>query len=139
MEDVVTGTIIMVPGIGCMVEIDFKITLEEGEITVTEVVIEIIDPTIGIAGGLEIGTATEMVIDTTATQITEGKTVVKDMVVEIKIKADLEIEIGGVGVAPEKVPNPEAVPRIGMTIEGRVEMMPEIETDLNQGLDPLLM
>ena len=66
----------MVPGIGCMVETDIKITLGEGEITTTEVVIEIIVPTIGIAVGLEIGTATEMVIGTTADQVTEGKTVV---------------------------------------------------------------
>ena len=60
------------------------------------------------------------------------------MVIEIKIKADpgIEIEIGGVGVALEKAPNPGVVLEIGMTIEGRVEMMPEIETDLNQGLDP---
>ena len=131
----------MVLGIGCIVEIDIKITLEEDKITTTEVVIEIIDPIIGIAVGLEIGTATEVVIDTTADQITEGKTIVKDMVIEIKIKADpgIEIEIGEIGVAPEKAPNPEAVPKIDTTIEGRIEMMPEIETDLNQGLDPLLM
>ena len=103
----------MVAGIDCIVEIDIKITLEEGKITTIEVVIEIIDPTIGIAVGLEIGTATEMVIGTTADQVTEGKTVVKDMVIEIKIKADpgIEIEIGGIRVAPEKAPNPEAVPK----------------------------
>ena len=68
----------MVPGIGHIVEINIKITLEEGEITITEMVIEITDPTIGIAVGLEIGTATEMVIGTTANQTTEGKTVVKE-------------------------------------------------------------
>ena len=41
-------------------------------------------------------------------QITEGKAVVKGMVIETKIMADLEteIEIGGIGVPPEKVPNP---------------------------------
>ena len=49
----------MVLGIGCIVEIDIKITLEEGKITTTEVVTEIIDPTIGIAVGLEIETATD--------------------------------------------------------------------------------
>ena len=132
---------IMVQGIGCIVEIDIKIILEEGKITITEVVIEITDPTIGIALGLEIGAAIEMVIGTTANQTTEGKTVVKDMVIEIKIKADpvIEIKIGGIGVALGKAPNPGAVPKIGTTIEGRVEIMPEIETDLNQGLDPLLM
>ena len=131
----------MVPGIGHIVEIDIKTTLEEGKLTITEVVIEIIDSTIRIAVGLEIGTATEMVIGTTANQTTEGKTVVKDMVIEIKIEADpgIEIETGGIGVAPEKAPNLGAVPKIGTTIEGRVEMMPEIETDLNQGLEPLLV
>ena len=51
----------------------------------------------------------------------------------------IEIEIGGIGVAPEKAPNLEAVPKIDMKTEGRVEMMPEIETGLNLDLDPLLM
>ena len=37
--------------------------------------------------------------------------------------ADPEIEIGGIGVAPEKAPNLEAVPKIGTKTEGRVEMM----------------
>ena len=74
-------------------------------------------------------------------QITKGKTVVKGMVIETKIAADLgiEIEIGGMGVAPEKAPNPEAVPKTDMRTEGRVEMIPEIETGLNLDLDPLLM
>ena len=104
-------------------------------------VIEIIDPIIGITVGPEIGTVTEMVIGITIDQVTEGKTVVKGMVIETRIKADpgIEIEIGGIGVAPEKAPNPEAVPKIDTKIEGRVEMMPEIETGLNQDLDPLLM
>ena len=52
----------------------------------------------------------------------------------------MEIEIAGIGVAPEKVPNPEAVvdPKIDTKPEGRVEMMPEIETGRNLDLDPLL-
>ena len=81
-----------------------------------------------------------MVIDTKIDQITEGKTVVKGTVIETRTTADPEIEIGGIGVAPEKVPNPEAVvdPKIDTKIEGRVEMIPEIETGLNQDLDPLL-
>ena len=50
------------------------------------------------------------------------------MVIETKTMADpgIEIEIGGIGVAPEKAPNPEAVPKIDTRIEGRVEMIPEM-------------
>ena len=131
----------MVPGIGHIVEIDIKITIGEDEITTTEVVTEIIYPIIGITVGPEIGTVTEMLIGITTDQITEGKTVVKGMVIGTRTMADpgVEIEIGGIGVAPEKAPNPEAVPKIDMKIEGRVEMMPEIETGLNQDLDPLLV
>ena len=63
------------------------------------------------------------------------------MVIETKIAADLgiDIEIGGIGVAPEKAPNPEAVSKIDMRIEDRVEMILEIGTGLNPDLDPLLM
>ena len=68
-----------------------------------------------------------MVIDITIDQITEGKTVVKAMVIETRTMADPGIEKGGIGVAPEKAPNPEAVPKIDMKTEGRVEMMPEID------------
>ena len=59
------------------------------------------------------------------------------MVTETRIAADPdpEIEIGVIGVAPEKAPNPEAVPKIYMTIEDRVEIMTEIETGLNLDLD----
>ena len=82
-----------------------------------------------------------MVIGITIDQITEGKTVVKGMVIEIRTAADpgIEIEIGGIRVAPEKAPYPEAAPKIDIKIEGRVEIMPEIETCLNLDLDPLLM
>ena len=53
----------------------------------------------------------------------------------------IEIEIGEIGVALEKVPNPQAVvdPKTDIRIGGRVQMIPEIVTDLNQDLDPLLM
>ena len=65
------------------------------------------------------------------------------MVIETRMTADpgIEIEIGGIGVAPEKVPNPEAVVdiKVDMRIEGRVEMIPEIGTGLNLHPDPLLM
>ena len=107
-----------------IVEIGIKTAMGEEE-TTTEVVIEIIGPVIGITIGPEIGTVTEMVIGITINQITEGKTV--------------EIEIGGIEAAPEKAPNPEAVLKIDMKAEGRVEMIPEIEIGLNLDLDPLLM
>ena len=75
-------------------------------------------------------------------QITEVKTVTKGMVIETRTTVDpgIEIEIGGIGVAPEKVPNLEAVvdPKTDMRIEGRIEMIPQIGTGLNQDLDPLL-
>ena len=115
----------------------------EEEIAVIEVVIEIIGPIIEITVGPEIGTVTEMVTGIPIDQITEGKIVVKGMVIETKIMADLEIEIeieiGRIGIAPEKVPNPEAVPKTDTRIEGRVEMIPEIGTGLNLDLDPLLI
>ena len=82
-----------------------------------------------------------MVTGTIIDQIIEGKTVTKGMVIETRTAADpgIEIEIGGIGVAPERVPNPEVVvdPKTGMKIEGRVEIIPEIGTGLNQDLDPL--
>ena len=96
-----------------IVEISIKTAIGEEETTTTEVIIEIIGPIIGIVVGPKIGTVTEMVLDITIGQITEGKTVVKGMVIETRTAADpgIEIEIGGIGVAPEKAPNPEAVPK----------------------------
>ena len=122
-----------------IVETGTKTSIGEEEITVIEVVIEIIGPIIEITVGPEIRAITEMVKDIPVDQITEGKTVVKGMVIETKIMAGLEIEIGGIGVAPEKAPTPEAVPKIDMRIKGRVEMIPEIGTGLNLDLDHLLM
>ena len=84
-----------------------------------------------------------MVIGTIIDQIIVGKTVTKGMVTETRTAADpgIEIEIGGIGVAPEKVLNPEAAvdPKTAMRVGCRVGMIPEIGTDLNQDLDPLLM
>ena len=112
VKDVFIGKIIMVLGIDHIAKIDIKITIGEDEITTTEVVIEIIDPIIGITVGSEIGTVTEMVIGITIDQVTEGKAVAKGMAIETRTVADpgIEIEIGGIGVAPEKAPNPKAVP-----------------------------
>ena len=122
-----------------VVETSTKTTIGEEETTTLEVVIEIIGP--GITVGQEIGAITEMVTGITIGPITEGKTVVKGMVTEAKIAADLgiEIEIGGIGAAPEKAPNPEAVPQINMRVEGRVGIIPGIGTEPNLDLDPLLM
>ena len=131
----------MVPETDCIVETSTKTTIGEEEITVTEVIIEIIDPITEITVGPEMGAVTEMATDMPIGQITEAKIVVKGMVIEIKITVDLgiEIEIGGMGVALEKAPNPGAVPKIDMRIEERVEMIPEVGTGLNLDLDPLLM
>ena len=124
-----------------IVETGIKTSIGEEETTITEVVIEIIGPIIGITVGPEIGTVTEMVTGITIDQITEGKTVIKGIVVETRTMADpgIEIEIGGIGGAPEKAPTLEAVTKIGTKTEGRVEVMQEIKTGLNLDLDPLLM
>ena len=124
-----------------IVETGIETAIGEEETTITEAVIEIIAPIIWITVGPDIGTVTEMVIGITIDQITEGKTVVKGMVIETRTAADpgIEIEIGGIGADPEKAPNPEAVPKIDTRIEGRVEMMPEIGTSLNLDLDPFLV
>ena len=104
---------------------------------------EIIGPIIGITVDPEIETTMKMVIGTILDQIIEGKTVVKGMVTETRtmVDAGIEIEIGGIGEAQEKVPNPEAVvdPKTDMRVGGGVEMIPEIGTGLNQDLDPLLV
>ena len=76
-----------------IVETGTKIIIGEEETTTTEVVTGIIGPIIGITVGPEIETITEMVIDTTIDQITEGKTVVKGMVIETRTVADPGIEI----------------------------------------------
>ena len=132
----------MVPGIDHTVETSTKIAIGEEEITTTEVVTEITSLIIGITVGPKIETITEMATGIIIDQIIEGKTVTKDMAIEIGTVAGsgTEIEAGGIGVALRKVPNPEAVvdSKTGMRIEGRVEMIPEIGTGLNQDLDPLL-
>ena len=137
----VTGKITMGLETDHIVGTSTKIIIGEEETTTIEVVTEIISPIIGITVGLEIETTTEMVIGTIIDQIIEGKTVTKCMVTEARTAADpgKEIEIGGVGVAPEKVPNPEAIvdPKTDIRVGGRVGMIPEI--GLNQDLDPLLM
>ena len=72
-------------------------------------------------------------------QITEGRIVIKDMVIEAKIGVDLGTEIGETGVAPEKVLNLGAVPKIDMKVEDRVDTTLGIGTGPNLDLDPLLV
>ena len=129
----------MVPEIGHIVKIGIKITIEEGEIITTEVITEIIDPIREITVGPKIGTVTEMAIDITVDQITEGMIVIKDMVIEAKIVVDLGTEIGGIEVAPEKVLNLGVAPKTDTKAEDRVEMTLGLGTGPNLDLDPLLM
>ena len=133
----------MGPEIDPIAETGTRTIIEEEEITTIEVVTEITGPTIGITVDPTIETTTEMAIGIIIGQITEEMTVIKGMVTEIRTVVDpeREIEIGGIGVAPEKVPNPEAVvdPKTEMRVGDRVEIIPEIGTGLNQDPDPLLM
>ena len=129
----------MVPETDHIVKIGIKIAIEEGEITVTEVAIEIIGPTTEITVSPEIGTVTEMTIGITIDQTTEEMIVIKGMVIEVKITVDQGTEIGGIGVAPGKVPNPGVVPKTHLKVEVRVETIPEIGTGLSIDLDPLLV
>ena len=129
----------MVPETGHIVKIGIKIAIEEGEITVTEVEIEIIGPITEIIVGPEIGTVTEMTISTNIYQTTEGMIVIKGMVIEVKIAVDLGTKTGGIGVVPGKASNLEAVPKTDMKVEGRVEIILEIGTGPSLGLDPLLV
>ena len=69
----------------CIVETGTKITIEEGGITMIEVVIEIIGPIIETTVGPEIGAVTEMITGIPIDQTTEGKMVIKGMITEIKI------------------------------------------------------
>ena len=129
----------MVPETDHIVKIGIKITIGEGEIIATEVITGIIGPIKEITVGPEIGTVTEMAIGITIDQITEGTIVIKAMAAEAKIAVDLGTEMGGIGVAPEKVLNLGAVPKTDMKVEGRVEMTLGIGTGLNLDLDLFLM
>ena len=64
---------------------------------------------------------------------------IKGTVTEAKITVDLGTEIGEIGVAPGKVPNPGADPQTDPKVEGRVETISEIGTGLSLDRDPLLM
>ena len=124
------------PRIGHIVKINIKIIIEGGEIIITEVIIEIIDPITEITVGPEIGTVTEMAIDITIDQITEGTMVIKGMVIEAKITVDLGTETEEIGVAPEKVLNLGVAPKTDMKVEDRAEMTLGLGTGPNLDLDP---
>ena len=143
VENTVIGKITIGLGIDLTGETGTRIITEGEETTTIEVVIEITDPIIGILVCTVIGTTTEMVVGTIIDQIIEGMTVTRGMVTGIRTTVDPErgIEIGETGVAQEKVPNPAVVvdPKTEMRVRDREEVMPEIETDLNQYPDHLLM
>ena len=143
VEDTVTGKITMDPEIDPTAETGTRIIIEEEETTTIEVATEITGPIIGITIGPKIETTMEMAIGTILGQITQEMTVIKGMVTEIRTAVDpgREIEIGEIGVTPEKVPNPGAVadPKTEMRLGDRVEIMSEIETGLNQDPNSLLM
>ena len=71
-------------------------------------------------------------------QTTEEMIVIKGMVIEVKITVDLGTEIGEIGLATGKVPNPGVDPKTATKVEGRVETIPDIETGLGLDQDPLL-
>ena len=143
IEDAVTGKITMDLETDHIVETGTKIIIGEEETTTIEVVTEIIGPIIGITVGPKIEITTEMAIGTITDQIIEEMAATRGMVTETRITADLgiETEIGETGIAQEKSPNQEAVvdPKTDMKIGGRVEVIPEIGTGLNQDQDPLLL
>ena len=132
----------MGPEIDPIAETSTRIIIEEEETTI-EVATEITGPIIGITVGPEIETTTEMVVGTIIDQIVEEMTVTKGMVTEIRTAEGpkREIEIAEIGVAPEKVPNPEVAvdPKTEMRIGDRVEVILEIETGLNQDPDHFLV
>ena len=138
----VTGKITMGLENDYIAETSTKIIMEEEETTIIEVATEITGPIIGIAAGPEIETTTEMIMGTIIGQVTEGKTVTRGMVTEIRTAVDpeREIEIGRIAVALEKVPNPEVVldPKTETRVGDRVETIPEIGTGLNQDPDLLV-
>ena len=102
-------------------------------------IIEIIGPITETTVGPEIETVTEMIIGTTIDQITEGMIAIKDMAIETKIVVDLGTEMEEIEAAPLRVPNPGAVSKTDMRIEGKVGITPEIGTGLSLDPDPLLM
>ena len=139
----VRGKTTMGQEIDPIAETGTRIIIEEEEITTIEVATEITGPIIGITVDPMIETTTEMVIGTIIDQIIEGMTATRGMVTEIRIVVypEREIEIGEIGVAPEKVPNPEVVvdPKTERRVGDRVEVILGIGTGLNQDPGPLPM
>ena len=79
-----------------------------------------------------------MIIGTTIDRITEGTKAIKDKTVGTKIAVDLGTEMEEIETAPGRVPNPGAVPKTDMRIEGKVGITTEIGTYLSLDPDPLL-
>ena len=102
-------------------------------------IIEIIGPIIETAVGPEIETVTEMIIGMTIDQITEGTIAIRDMAIGIKITVDLGTEMEEIEAVPGRAPNPGAVPKTDMRIEGKVGITTEIGTGLSLDPDPLLV
>ena len=74
----------------------------------------------------------------TIDQIIEEMIVIKGMAIGTKIAVDLGTEMEEIEAAPGRVPNPGAVPKTDMGIEGKVEMT-ERGTGLSLDPDPLLV
>ena len=133
-----TDKITICPEIDLTAETNTKIIIEEEETTIIEVATETSDPIIGIIVGPKTEPITEMAVGTIIDQIIEGMTVTKGMVTEIRTAVGLEKGIE-IGVAQEKVPNPEVAInlRTEMKAGDRAEIV--LETDLSQDPDQLLM
>ena len=61
------------------------------------------------------------------------------MAIGTKIVVDLGTEMEEIEAVPGRVPNPGAVPKTDLRIEGRVEITTEIGTGLSLDPDPLLL
>ena len=138
VKDVATDKITIGPEVDLTAETGTKIIIEEEETAIIEVVIETTDPIIGIIVSPKTETITEMAVGTIIDQIIEGMIVTKCMVTEIRTAVGLEKGIE-IGVAQEKVPNPEVAIslRTEMRVGDRVEII--LGTDLNQEPGQLLM
>ena len=141
VEVTATDKITIGPEIGLIAETSIKITIEEEEATIEEV-IETTEPTTGIVIGPETETTTMMEIGTIIDKIIEGMIVTKAMEIETRTTLDLEKDIE-IGVVQKKVLNPEVAinPTIGIRVEmiigDKVEII--LEKDLNQDQDHVLM
>ena len=103
------------------------------------VIIGILGPIIETAVGPETETVTEIKVGMTIDQIVEGMIAIKDMAIGTKIVVDLGTQMKEIEAVPGRVPNPGAVPKTDLRIEGKVGITTEIGTVLSLDPDPLLM